>query len=68
MTKTQILRVIEYMKEAKTIHVQWIEYLNKNPGYDSKRVGDQIHHQKWVDQYDETIELLLSFLTSNQKA
>ena len=67
MTEKQILRVIEYMKEAKKIHERWIEYLDKNLGYDSKHVGDQTHHQKWVDRYDETIELLLSFLPSNQK-
>jgi len=61
MTETEILRVIGYMKEAKTSHERWINNLTTNPDFDSTLVGDTAFHQKWVDRYNETIELLLSF-------
>jgi hypothetical protein len=64
INKEEILRAIDHMKKAKTTHEKWIDFLDQNPEYDSKQVGNLEHHHKWVDRYDETIEILSSFLLS----
>lgn len=52
---TRLSQDIGYMSEALVIHANWVWYLQHNPNYDTKVVGDVNWHREWVRRYDLVI-------------
>jgi len=56
-----IPELIELSKEARETHVLWKDYNQKriDKGEESiPHTGDPDHHKKWIEYYDEIIQVL----------
>ena len=54
-----IVRAIEIIKESRKTHLEWIEFLEKNPSPPDRRIAGGIaHHRKVVADYNYVISVL----------
>jgi len=58
----QILRCVEYAKEARALHLQWEQH-PLAASVESSLVGNAEWHRKWVLRYDEILAVLQHLAT-----
>lgn len=60
--KTSLPMIVDWLQEAKTIHQDWIQYLEAEEEGDRKKiefyVGEVSYHRSWVERYSEAIKEL----------
>ena len=47
-----------YIRDCRSIHEQWSDYLLRHPDYESSQVGGVPHHRKWVQRYNFVLGVL----------
>lgn len=58
-----IADVISQLEYHRQTHIGWAEHLERNPGVDSRFIGDAAFHRAAEDTYTQMIEVLRRALT-----
>lgn len=61
-TEKNIYESLEIVEDSRSSHLVWIEFLNKNPDYNTKHVGDIEHHLFYIERYNCVISALKGIL------
>jgi len=55
MTKKKAIEILEIHRR---IHKDWSEFLKKHPEFVTTYIGDVVHHERCVKDYESIISLL----------